>query len=390
MSNLLSSLLSLKVYIHPEYVINQYPYMKPMIDTDNIPPKYIKNIESLYNIHIELITDEHYRSVKQNHLETYYLTYKNNEYQPVFKDSIKQIKLTYPKSYIDSLISKNLLIVKELLVFKKDFDKAYLYSRNGYQEILLTESRFNSKTIYFNKLVIFYDTYKKCINETSDMQTNLKNLFNVIQQYVKEINDCLFINILNYSSITNCIQSIIQKIVYANMSIDFKPITFDEYDFIENVSKGGLRYAKPGVYQNVYAYDIRDAYFSILRKKRFFIPVKPPREEFISYNNLLRQTEERTLKYGVYNIKLISNGHCFFTFNKNNLYTHYDLYNAKLQGLIFEDPQCLIKCYTHAQQGKYISLIESYRIFKSYISNPLKIKEDLKDNKLIKTFFSGC
>ena len=164
--------------------------------------------------------------------------------------------------------------------------------------------------------MIFYDVYKKYINESDDIKSNLISLYELVNKDIKSIKKYLYIDILKYPTISNCIQSIIQKIIYANMSIDFKPITINEYNLIESTAKGGLRFSKPGLYTNVYSYDIRDAYFSILRKKGFYIPVKPPREEYISYNNLLKDIDCKTLKYGIYNIKLINNGQCFFVFNK--------------------------------------------------------------------------
>jgi len=98
--------------------------------------------------------------------------------------------------------------------------------------------------------------------------------------------------------------------------------------------KGGLRFTKPGLYNNTTGYDINKQYTSILTHPNFKIPIKQ------GIFKTLDKLNNEYLNYGIYRVKITNTNNTnniLFKFNIDNYYTHFDIKRAlKLDNLKIE------------------------------------------------------
>ena len=97
--------------------------------------------------------------------------------------------------------------------------------------------------------------------------------------------------------------------------------------WIGQCSHGAIMYSKDNVtVKNAKYVDMNGMYSSIMASKYFQFPIK--QGEFHKIDELV----PNCYKYGIYRCE-IEKGHKFFRYNKNNFYTHTDLYKAYNFGL---------------------------------------------------------
>lgn len=142
----------------------------------------------------------------------------------------------------------------------------------------------------------------------------------------------------------------------------------NEGEWIESAMISAVIYAKKGYKGPAYKYDYNSMYGSLMIKKEFLIPIK--KGSFESIKEL-----PEILKYGIYNVEIEKNEEeTFFRYNKDNKYTHIDIYIARKLGLgvklfIYEnnEPNALIY--------ERDCLINSNWLFDDYIMEMFKLKQ---------------
>ncbi len=157
----------------------------------------------------------------------------------------------------------------------------------------------------------------------------------------------------------------------------FESIHIYEEDYFLKCYRGALAFGQKGEY-NCWTYDFKFCYPSIMASKDYHIPLT---------KGIIEEIKDipKCFKFGIYNIKVISNDKNFdkiFAFSKDHHYTHYSLnfvlyYNLKYNGkieLILLSNEALI----------YNDLISGSKIFFCWYSRLLELRQEFPKNKLIK------
>lgn len=208
------------------------------------------------------------------------------------------------------------------------------------------------------------------IKNTSDMSN--EEYFNQYSNDVKQLYKETKAKVNLYR--TNLITDEAVRVFKSMCDITPDPIMDHELDYIFE-SSGGLRYAKP--YKGeLYCYDVKSFYPSLLTSYSFNIPIKTgvlktmTQEEF---------KEKKYFEYGVYNCFIDCEDDLLFVVNDNCLYTHFELNYAIECGLDIE-----------LLDNTYLSYVgytaKSPDVFKKYIDMMFAIKET--GNKVAKSLLN--
>jgi hypothetical protein len=140
------------------------------------------------------------------------------------------------------------------------------------------------------------------------------------------------INIEKIKLLTNDKINMYKTGTYSNTALclfnDMNKITAEkiqdfEIPFLNN--GGGVRFAKP--YQGkAFKYDICSYYPSIMNSKKLKIPINEGILTTISTEDI---NKFKTLKYGIYNVKIECNEKIKFTLQNSNMYSHIEVNYAK-------------------------------------------------------------
>jgi hypothetical protein len=164
----------------------------------------------------------------------------------------------------------------------------------------------------------------------------------------------------------------------------YEPIEIYEENYFLKCYRGGLNYGKIGIY-NAITYDFSFFYPSIMSAKDYYVPTKKGQiKEFIS-------EIPDNFKFGIYNIKIISDDENFnkvFSFSKDDHYTHYSLnfvlyYNETYDGNIKFD---ILSNTALIYDDKY--LVSGSKLFYCWYCRLFDLKKELPNNKLIKKLAS--
>lgn len=141
----------------------------------------------------------------------------------------------------------------------------------------------------------------------------------------------------------------------------------NEAEWINQAMISAVIYAEKGYKGKAYKYDYNSMYGSLLVKKEFLIPIKKGRFETI-------EELPNILKYGIYNVEIEYQEHSYFRYNKDNKYTHIDIYIARMMDLgvklfIYEDNQPNALIYDRE------CLINSHWLFESFIMEMFRLKQ---------------
>lgn len=174
-------------------------------------------------------------------------------------------------------------------------------------------------------------------------------------------------------------------------------ITLDEYNLFENCYNGGMLYLKkPGIY-NCYGYDYKNCYGSVLGNKNNTLTLNSIEYNFMISEKCgeLKTIEKlnKRLQYGLYKVKITSKNEMFnkfFHFNKNNVYTHYDIQLARDCMNEFNGIEIhLLNVENNAYVYESKKLIKTHYIFGKWFDKITELKKDLKNNTLIKFLSSS-
>lgn len=377
------------------YIIEHAPHLRTPLLQNKFYIKDINIIEKLFNVSINIISSEitNYKTSKPNNLIKYYIKYENNHFSPIFFNEEKALDkpLNIPKLF--SMYNKRYKQgPRPIMIYKRDKNILKTYSNEGYAEYDYSYMKQLQKIYcFFN-----YDSVKRYDIENINNfdEKHLNNVYNKLCLDIDEAEQITKVNIKCFKDLSEAVHMKINDILYNQMTLYIDDIDYIEYKILEEASYGGIRRNIPGVYSNVYSYDINDAYYGILNNKKldFYIPIKKYTPRYYDpkyFNNIIK----KELLYGIYKCKISNpnNKKNMFIYNDNMYYyTHYDILNAYKQGLQIDLIDETPNAFVWFKAGANKNLIKSYDIFNSYIEHSLKLKYEYKNNKILKTMMSGC
>ena len=343
---------------------------------------------------------------------TVYLTFKDGHY-----DLDKDYKPEF-----NIFDDKALYVPKKMDILLNDGIKYYDGKKFYYIKDLSTEE---INKLYKMKHKVSYKKLRRDYN-TEDIK-ELHDLYKKDCEQLEEYG----IKVLNSYSL--------QKVIFQMLKLDLRYLNIQtekikdivEYEIISYGTKGGYNYVykTDTIFHNVYSYDVKSSYPSILNHPDFKIPIKKGEYKFIYPEMFKKYTELKKdkngfykieLQYGFYKCKISKNKKSEnfddfslskkednrefdnvkfddFRFNEHNIYTHFDILLAKILGynvellnenihnhLISENNKPW-NCYTFKKE----KLIDSNIIFRKIVKRLYDIKQKCKNNKIIKTLTSG-
>ena len=180
---------------------------------------------------------------------------------------------------------------------------------------------------------------------------------------------------------------------------EFEKIEMNEYKWLNNATKGGLT-SKDYDYnlrnnkhlkEDYYVYDMSSSYPSILYSKDFKIPYKRGTFSYISIEEFNNKIKNKELNYGVYRCNINKNnkeGVIPFIFNKDNYYTHYDIYNAYDLGFKIDLMDEFMPCINEGHTPRNINCLiyEENKLvnFKTQYGKLIKGLYHIKSNSITK------
>ena len=184
----------------------------------------------------------------------------------------------------------------------------------------------------------------------------------------------------------------------------FDKITWTEYNWYEKENLSSLMRCTPGIY-NCLGFDFKMAYPNYLASQVY---INNARQIFMFPTKKGKRFRIKTLKdnlyYGLYKVKMHSDNPDFnfvFNFNKENIYTHYEInfcrqhqqqYNITIELIIEDDYNCLVyKKYAESYKNYNDSddIINGELIFKPWLDRITDLKKEFPDNGLIKLLSSS-
>jgi len=230
---------------------------------------------------------------------------------------------------------------------------------------------------YDGKQTMIRDNVKTPNNDKLLFIRNTSDLSNeeYYEQYVQDVKQLYKetkgkVNLYRTSLITK--ESV--RVFKGMCDIKPEPIQDYELDYIFE-SSGALRYAQP--YKgDLYCYDVKSYYPSILISNSFNFPIKQGILKTITQEEFKQKTY---FEYGVYNCYIECDDELLFVVNDNCLYTHFELNYALSCGL---DIELLDETYL-SYAG---CIIRSPKVFKKYIDMIYPFKQ--KGNKVAKSLLN--
>lgn len=274
------------------------------------------------------------------------------------------------------------------------------------------------KKLYKNKHVITIDKLKKNYKP----ETNIKILYNLYKKDCEEL-EKYKIKVLNSYSLQKAIlQSLYLDLRFLNIKTE-RVNDYAEYEILNYRKQGGYNHVHEfdKVFKNVYSYDVKSSYPSVLVHPDFKIPIRkgefkyiePEKfKKFIEIKKDKNGLDKLNLQYGLFKCKiskseksdkfdeLTRSGYKpFDEFIKSDhdVYTHFDILLAKKLGYdvellneniypyIINGNNTPFNCFVYSTD----ELIESNVIFSKIVKKFYDAKQKCKGNSVIKTLSSG-
>ena len=362
------------------------------IDFNDMPEleKFFKcNIFINYNNHFK---DKYISPNKFN--KTIYLNFHNGHYEldkehkPVF-DFYDDKKLYVGNKKLDILIY--------------DKEKYYDGKNYFYKKDLNTEQ---TSLLYTCKHIVNYKRLKGYYG--SD---DIKTIHDLYKSDCEEL-EKYGIKLLHSPSLQKALFQMLKlDIRYLNIKTE-RVTDCAEYEIIKNGSKGGYNYVYKfdEIFKDVYSYDVKSSYPSILNHPDLKIPYKRGDYGYVAPEIFKKYTELKKnkdgfykieLQYGFYKCKISkstkSNNFDDFRINEYNIYTHFDILLAKILGydveLLNENIYPYVINNTDKPFNRFVynsdQLIDSNIIFRKLVKRLFDIKQKCKGNRVIKIMSSG-
>jgi hypothetical protein len=187
-----------------------------------------------------------------------------------------------------------------------------------------------------------------------------------------------------YRNHHNNILTFIKRFIDSNYK-KFEEITLLEESYYLRCNRGGLVYCNRGIY-DCHSFDFKFYYPSIMASPNFKIPSTQGIETIISYDI------PKKFKYGIYNVKVISDDINFnkvFRHSPEDYYTNYSLNFCLWYNKTYGDNKVNLKILsTNALIYNKDKLVTGNKIFSCWYNRLLDLKKEYPKNKLVKTLGS--
>lgn len=301
------------------------------------------------------------------------------------------------------------------------YDNNHLYNKEKLDILIKGENLYyDGKNIYKNP-----DTEKikelnknkhiitlKKLKKNYKPETNIENLYNLYKKDCEEL-EKYKIKVLNSYSLQKAIfQSLYLDLRFLNIKTE-RVTDYAEYEILNYRKQGGYNHVHEfnKVFKNVYSYDVKSSYPSILVHPDFKIPIRKGEFKYIEPEKFKKYIEIKKDKNGLDKINL-----CYGLFKckiskpeKSNekfdefinsdrgVYTHFDillarklgydieLLNESIYPYLINENNTPFNCYVYSAD----KLIESNIIFSNIVRKYYDAKQKCKSNLVIKTLSSG-
>ena len=302
------------------------------------------------------------------------------------------------------------------------YDDNALYINNKKLDILIHDDKkyydgkkyFNIDELNTEELSLLYNSkhiinYKKLKKDYGS--DDIKTIHDMYKKDCEEL-EKYGIKMLNSYSLQKALFQMLKlDIRYLNLETE-RVTDYAEYEILKHGTRGSYNYIYKfdEIFKNIYSYDVKSAYPSILNHPDFKIPLKRGDYKYVDPEIFKKYTELKTdkngfykieLQYGLYKCKIskLNKSDKFddFIISKYNVYTHFDILLAKVLGYDVELLNENIYSYVRNDIGKPFNcfvykadtLIDSNIIFRKLIKKLFDIKQKCKGNRIIKILSSG-
>ena len=353
----------------------------------------------------------------------YINAYNNNNIQYISKNKFnRSVYLIFNDGHFanEESKSKTYDLDTEHYKFKIFNDTNKLYNNNNQlliinhnlyydgNEFIKNPTNEQIKKLKKNKHIINYEESKKMFNNEDfenclTIESKIKKVYELYKKCADELKEIGNIDVLKCYSL----QKQIFFDMYMNnkyLNLNCEPVCdFMEYHTLNKGKTGGYSYVykinEP--FKNVYSYDVKSAYPAALVHLDFKIPIKTG--EFMNMSDYFNDNLKRgKLRYGLYKCKIENKENnenkrfSDFRFNKDNIYSHFDILLAKEFGFSIELLNENIYPFMQNKSGKPLNaliysadkLIDSNLVFGPIVQRYYKIKQKT-NNPLIKKLLSG-
>ena len=354
----------------------------------------MSKLEKLFKCNIFINSNNSYQdkyvsSGKFN--KSVYLTFYNGHYE--LDKSYKPVFEFYDNSKLYNKEKLDLLLT----------DKNLYYDGKKYYENLDNKEL---SRLYKNKHIVSVNKLSKIYNSK-----DIKILYDLYKKDCEEL-EKYGIRLLNSHSL--------QKMIFQNLYLDIRYLNIKtervldraEYEILNYRKQGGYNhvYKFDEIFSDVYSYDVKSSYPSVLSHPDFKIPIRKgdfkyiEPEKFKKYIEIKKDKngfEKVDLQYGLYkcNISKSEKSDKFDEFIKSDhdVYTHFDILLAKKLGYNIELLNESIYPYVKNDNDKPFNcfvysadkIFESNIIFRGIVKKYYDIKQKCKGNKIIKILSSG-
>lgn len=399
--------------------LNKFKKAENKIYTDDkggVDFKDIPELEKFFKCNIIINSNNQYK-VKYpgcgKFNKTVYLTFDDEKGHYELDENYKPQFDFYDKNHLYNKEKLGILVKDKNLYY----DGKNIYENPDVEEI---------KKLYKNKHVITIDKLKKNYKP----ETNIKILYNLYKKDCEEL-EKYKIRVLNSYSLQKAIlQSLYLDLRFLNIKTE-RVNDYAEYEILNYRKQGGYNHVHEfdKVFKNVYSYDVKSSYPSVLVHPDFKIPIRkgefkyiePEKfKKFIEIKKDKNGLDKLNLQYGLFKCKIskseksdkfevsplpkkeASLGFDYVKFDEfiksdHDVYTHFDILLAKKLGYDVELLNENIYPYTINGNNTPFNcflysadkLIESNVIFSKIVKKFYDAKQKCKGNSVIKTLSSG-
>jgi hypothetical protein len=273
---------------------------------DDVKVNNFKPIEDLIKSNINVSGSQIFIS-SNKFSRTIKLVYKNGNYH---------LNGNHNKVFLEGISHKE----QKLILYELKGDTVLLYDGEGYRNV-------NYQHFCDLKSDLHENEYSYIQKTTDNMELEHRQIINDCDKLYEGSGGHIDLCKTGYN-----FKKMAKLLLYNHLyPYEAEPIEKDEEEWLKKCFLGGLIYAEDNTdLEKGYEYDINSAYPNQMIQNSFSFPIKRGKFETITILDFV-------IHYGIYKAEVVksSDKHInkLFRFNKHNIYTHTDLYSARMLGL---------------------------------------------------------
>jgi hypothetical protein len=254
----------------------------------------------------------------------------------IYKNGCYNVDGSHNKSFLEGISHKQ----QKLVLYQLQCDSVLLYDGEEFKNI-------DYQQFYNFKSNLYENEYSYIQKSTSDMILEHQQIITDCQELYKASNGHIDMTKTSFN-----FKKMAKLLLYNSLyAYEAETIEKDEEELIKKCFIGGLIYSIDNTnLEKAYEYDINSAYPHQMIQNSFTFPLKRGQFETITKLDLV-------IHYGIYKAEIVKSQdkhiNKLFRFNRNNVYTHNDLYSARMLGLeiiLNQEPNNVL-LYPHRVNG---------------------------------------